>query len=197
MEGLGRSGISMEKQYHEGAKHIKTKWVTFAEHDCIYSKEHMSFIPPDDKYFYYNDNNYLVQTNNPYHPEWNGMYSKLKGRRVYSQLVCSTEKYLESQELKLSILLDPGWASRYPSGRMGEPGAYDLRKTLTLCRARGCSHLKDKCLEYNKFEAKDFNTKVPNLDLRHGGNYTGNRRGKYRCFELEPWGKIDEVLCRT
>jgi hypothetical protein len=42
--------------------------------------------------------------------------------------------------------------------------------------------------------ARDFRTAVPNIDIRHGGNFTGQRRGKKRRFELEPWGTLEATL---
>jgi hypothetical protein len=37
-------------------------------------------------------------------------------------------------------------------------------------------------------------TNIPNLDIRHGSNFTGPKRGKDRCYELLYWGKFDDVI---
>lgn len=51
--------------------------------------------------------------------------------------------------------------------------------------------LKDYIIRYN---AKDWSSKVPNIDIRHGGNWTGQRRGKQRTWELPFWGSFQTIL---
>src|SRR3972149_6881535 len=68
---LPRSGMSIDVALHEGMKRVRTNWVMVAEHDCLYSEEHVRWIPPDEVYFYYNDNNWLPPYQNPPYPPSN------------------------------------------------------------------------------------------------------------------------------
>lgn len=192
---IGRSGISLDIQLLEGLKRIRTKWVMVGEHDCVYSEEHVRWIPPDDKYFWYNDNQWLAQYSNPRRPEWNGMFSHWRKRRVQSQLICNTALYLEAQALKVEIVTDLAWRAKYPSGRVGEPGCSDFRRTMRLSRPLEVRHLRGKVYEYlTKYECKMFLTTVPIIDIRHETNYTGPRRGRNRTYVLPPWGRLEDVL---
>ena len=71
---IGRNWISLYKQILAGLEAIETEFVVIAEHDCMYSHEHLSWTPPKDDRFYYNHNHWLVQWGGN-HPEMNGMYS--------------------------------------------------------------------------------------------------------------------------
>jgi hypothetical protein len=195
MEGIGRSAASMERQTYTGLSRIQTKWVAFAEHDCVYSTEHFQWIPPDDESFWYNDNVWLCQYRNPKYPEWDGMFSYLKRRRVQSQLICATDLLREASKARLEILSDPAWVARHPLRSIGEPGAADPRRTLRLANYRYLRDIRAKLKSYiTQYQARDFATRIPNIDIRHGDNLTGQRRGKRRCFALHPWGTIEDVL---
>jgi hypothetical protein len=196
---IGKSGISMDKQILAGLDVIKTKWVSIAEHDCVYSDEHFRFIPSDDKYFWYNDNVWLAQLVHDRNPEYNGMFSYIKRRRVYSQLVCTVELLKKATEERLKLMTDPAWVDKYPSGRIGEPGSMNHKhadKLVDRLERHHVKGMKARLKEYVcGYGARDFKTKVPNLDIRHTTNFTGQRRGKLRRWELEPWGRLENVLC--
>ena len=93
------------------------------------------------------------------------------------------------------ILADPTWFELYPEGRIGEPGTASIRKTLAIASHRNVRHIKSAVKDYIVgYKARDFRTIVPNVDIRHGENFTGQRRGKKRRFSLEPWGTISDIL---
>lgn len=192
---IGRSGLNMDRQTYAGLERIDTKWVAFAEHDCIYSPEHFAWTPPDDESFFYNDNAWLCQYRNPKYPEWDGMFSYIKRRRVQSQLICSTELLREATARKIEILGHPAWMEHRGARAIGEPGSADYRRTMRLARRAPLQPIWRDLKDYiTMYAAKDFRTTVPNIDIRHGENFTGPRRGKMRRFELEPWGTLTAVL---
>jgi hypothetical protein len=194
---LGRSGLSMDKQTLTGLSRITTRFVAIAEHDCIYSPEHFKWTPPDEENFFYNDNVWLCQYRNPLHPQWDGMFSYVRGRRVQSQLVCSTGLLLGATKEKIGILGDPSWVKRNGARAIGEPGTADFTRTMRLSKYKSLRPIQISLKRYiTEHSARDFRTVVPNIDIRHGGNFTGQRRGKKRRFELEPWGAIENILGR-
>ena len=194
---LGRSGLSMDRQMLAGLERAKTRWVAVAEHDCVYSGEHFRWRPPEggEKSFWYNDNCWLAQVSNPKYPEWDGMYSYIKRRRVQSQLICAREQLIEATQRKIALLGDPAWQAKHPTRAIGEPGSADYAKGRAAVQGLSMRHLWAQMKDYlTRYGAQDFRTWIPNLDLRHGANFTGQRRGKRRSFLLEPWGRLDEVL---
>ena len=185
---IGKSETSLYHQMFVGLQAVKTKNVAIAEHDCVYSIEHFAF-QPDDENFWYNTNCWLAQLKNPKFPEMDGMYSFIEGRKVQSQLVSGTDILLEATVKRLKISKDQNWP-----GRLGEPGTADPRKSEKLARKATKSLLADLRDYINTTNAKTFATSIPNIDIRHGDNFTGPRRGKSRTFALMPWGTLDSVL---
>ena len=123
------------------------------------------------------------------------MFSYTKRRRVQSQLVCGTEHLLRATRDLLRIISTPEWFKLCPTGRIGEPGTASMAKTMRLANRREVVHLKKEIKAYiTGYQAKDFKTRVPNIDIRHENNFTGPRRGNKRRFSLDPWGSIGEVL---
>lgn len=192
---MPRSGISLDRQLLAAARLVKTKWVMLAEHDCLYCEEHVRYIPPDDVNFHYNDNNWLLQYKNTLHPEYDGMFSYRRMRRVQSQLVCDAKRYLEAMEFKWGIVSDPMWGEINPTGRVAEPGCCDRERTMLVSRHPSIIGLRPKLNEYmDRFQCVDFKTRHPNVDIRHESNFTGHRRGNYRRWELSPWGSMKDIL---
>lgn len=188
------SGISMYKNILAGLDQVKTKYVAIAEHDCLYTHEHFSFIPPDD-HFYYNDNCWLLQYDNPKHPEMDGVFSFWPNRRVQSQLICTTEKLKEATHFTMTICEDPLWNELRNGVGVGEPGAVNYEKAMRLTSGSNKLQLRNRVKDYIVgFNARDFSTILPNVDIRWGGNFTGPRRGKDRTFELQPWGTMQDVM---
>lgn len=44
------------------------------------------------------------------------------------------------------------------------------------------------------YKSEVFETELPNLDIRHGTNWSGWRRAHNRCWELPYWGKFADVM---
>ena len=192
---IGRSGASIYTQLMAGLERVKTRWVMVAEHDCLYSEEHIQYVPVDSTQFWYNDNVWLLQYQNPNHPEYDGMFSHIRRRRVQSQLVCDRDLLVEATTQLLAILKDEQWFAMCPTGRIGEPGTASYPKTMRLASRKELQHLKSAIKDYiTGYQAVDFKTKVPNIDIRHGQNFTGQRRGNYRRYSLDPWGTIKDIF---
>ena len=188
------SGISMYKQIIAGLDKITTTYVAIAEHDCIYTPEHFLFVPPDE-HFWYNDNCWLLQYRNPNHPEMDGQFSYWPSRRVQSQLICRVDRFRESCELAMTICEDPLWNEVRHNMGIGEPGAVDFDKAMRLTRGSAKRGLRNRIKDYIVgYNARDFATTIPNIDIRYGGNFTGPRRGRKKRLILEPWGSMSDIM---
>lgn len=192
---LPKSSLSICFQTKAALDIIKTDYVAIAEHDCLYTKEHFNFTPPDMTSFWYNSNIWNLQYKDILHPESVGMFSIFKNRMANSQLICSTKALLESINDRIEIMGDENWLRRYPTGRVGEPGAMSLDHAMRLARGRSLNDVRKKLVDYCvKYKGRTWQTKIPNIDIRHADNFTGQRRGDKRKFKLKYWGTIKDIF---
>jgi len=192
---IGRSGYSISRQIKAGLDLVDTKFVAIAEHDCVYSSEHFSWTPPDEEYFYYNTNCWLLQYQSKKRPAWNGTFS-IRWRRVQSQLIASTAQMLKAVDHQLDILGDPKIREMWPGyARLGEPGVYPKAFIHKSFRRRQFVHKIQEAEKYaTSYTAKTFKTQIPNIDVRHNDNISGQRRGTRRRRRLRHWGTMEDIL---
>ena len=195
MGEIGRSWMSLYKQILAGLEAVETEFVVIAEHDCLYTHEHLSFTPPDPDSFWYNHNHYLVQWGGN-HPEMNGMYSYILRRTALSQLVCS-KSLLQQSTMEVMRLLEMGLKVERGLHWYGEPGVISeqFRRAFVEASSGRSTQLQAYLKEYiTKYDTCFFCTNTPNLDIRHSSNFTGPKRGKKRCYEIPYWGKFEALL---
>lgn len=209
---LERSHLSMYKQMYAGALAAKTRYIALAEHDCLYTPEHFNWIPPQEDVFYYNVNHWFVQHGG----ERSGQYSYQR-RRPLSQLICGREVFLRAVEEKI-WMLENGWMIRKGMAGACEPGCRPPEEAMVkvpveqMMAALPCepgvdatkqeyvaalAEFKDLGKELGRWKAEAFRTQLPNLDIRHGGNFSGGRRGQEKAWELPYWGKWEDVYARS
>jgi hypothetical protein len=188
---IGRSRLSLYRQTLAGLEAAETEHTLIAEHDVLYSSEHLHWTPPDGERFWFNRNVVLLEGPGTNHPEMFGAYSDWPGRVCLSQLVCSRELHLASVRDRLWFE-ERGMPAAF---LLGEPGAF-VEKGVELARAqvRRSPALAD-VLECHlaRFGYQTFATTVPNVDIRHGSNWTGPRRGRNRRYDLPYWGKFADL----
>jgi hypothetical protein len=177
-----------------GLNIANTENVVIAEHDCMYTHEHLSWCPPKQDIFYYNHNCWLVQWGGN-HPELNGMYSYWDKRFALSQLVCNRLLLKKSIEERL-MYLNRGFNITKGLKGAGEPGVAD---NITMARQMAVSGQPIQLQRYLKgclteYKSEIFKTINSNLDIRHGTNFTGAKRGNNRTYELPYWGKFDSII---
>jgi len=188
-----RSWLTLYRQLKTGLESAGTKYVAMAEHDCLYTTEHMGWTPLSDDTFFYNENVYLVQWTTKSHPELNGMYSRYWRKRLaLSQLVCNRELLLESTEAKLKVLDD---RSVRAVQHAGEPGATKISEARRWAKSGRPVYLKKYLQDQlEKEKCATFETELPNLDIRHDENFTGPKRGRKRTYEIRPWGRFENLI---
>lgn len=195
---IGRSWLSLYRQMLAGLEATETEGVVIAEHDCLYTHEHLSYQPADPGIFWYNANHWLVQGPGSNHPEMFGMYSYWPKRTALSQLVCTKALLLESTREVLG-LLDNGLKVLQGLHFYGEPGvkSQQFERAFVEASSGRSTQLQAYLKEYvGKYESAFFRTDAPSLDIRHSSNFTGAKRGIRRCFDLPPWGKFVDLWAR-
>ena len=190
---IGSSWLSLYKQLLAGCEKATTKYIATAEHDCLYTKEHFDFVPPRDDTFYYNENVYFAQWKGN-HPEMEGMYSTYwEERRALSQLICNRELMIKAIKARLDLLE----TSDVKKIVYGEPGCslINLKRAQVVAKSGSHASLSPFLKEFIEAEKSDiFRTKIPNIDIRHKQNFTGPKRGKNRTFDLQGWGKFEDIM---
>ena len=73
--------------------------------------------------------------------------------------------------------------------KLNEKNHYLLVKTLVYAGIIGNDYVVG-------FNARDFKTVLPNVDIRWGGNFTGPRRGRSKMMTLEPWGTMEHIMVK-
>lgn len=192
---IGRSWMSLYTQLLAGLNEIKTENIVIAEHDCLYTHEHLNYTPTNPDIFWYNINHWLVQWHGN-HPEMEGMYSYWPKRTALSQLVCAKTLLQESTE-EVMNLLEMGLRVEKGLHWYGEPGVVSeqFRKAFVEASSGRPTQLQAYLKDYiSHYESNFFSTIRPNIDIRHGTNFTGPKRGKDRTYVLPYWGKFAEVM---
>ena len=121
-------------------------------------------------------------------------------------LICSREILLKAVRDKV-WMLEQGYMIRKGKAGAMEPGCLPTEEALIkitcepgVCDGRkdyvdSLAQFKDLGKEVGRWNAHGFSTVLPNLDIRHGGNFSGGRRGRERrCFELPYWGSMKEIF---
>jgi len=191
---LDRNSLSINIQIMKALDIAETKYIAIAEHDVLYTPEHFTFIPPDNE-SWYNENVWMLQYYSKDNPQFNGMFSQFKQRKANSQLICSTETMISSTQDRIDMMGDPAWFRKYPSGRIGEAGAMDYKHAMRLATGDSVSHIREALKKYiNRYKGYNWNSTLPNVDIRHNMNFTKNRRGVHRRYDIPHWGTMENIF---
>jgi len=191
-----RSWAMLYKQLLLACRAATTEYIGIAEHDCFYTEEHLGFFPPVDDKFYYNENVWLVCWDKEKRPNKHGTFSKYGIQRLaLSQMVCNRKLYVEALERRLDLIRRYKNATKKVAN-ISEPGYSRIIKKLVKRAHSGTSayikHLLPDFIELERYEI--FNNEIPNLDVRHGKNFTGARYGRKYLWEVPYWGRFESLL---
>jgi len=162
--GIGRSHESMCIQILRGIQALWADTVFFAEHDVIYHPSHFDFNPPKDDTFYYNSNRYWLNS------------------KTGQASTCSYCFGALSQLSANKSLAESHYVERVNAYRRG----------INVRVHHGTEPGKHKGNIITNHKIGEFFSEWPNIDIRHGRNYTKTDRfkEKYELFDGIPfWGK--------
>jgi hypothetical protein len=149
--------LSMFKKIVATLEHSTADIVYFTEHDVIYHPSHFDFTPPDKDTFYYNQNVYFLRSTDGHVLHYD--VNQLSGLCVYREAALT--HFRERLELT-----EKGGFDRYKIGF--EPFTHNRYQWK------------------NQFKMGTWKSELPNIDVKHGGNATGQRwsKSEYRNQQL-------------
>ena len=172
---IGQSSYNLYRQQYAGAQQVKTKYVAFAEDDCLYNMEHFSHRPSSDNVFSYNKNLWFLDKNIFWTKEHLG---------GFTTVVCNELLLDRLSEVFEKYPVEP-LPRKDQKGFFLEPGT------------------RDEELGLKKREIEFFSTEQPLITLCYWDATHGwpKRREKNSTVveELENWGRADELrkkLCQ-
>lgn len=157
---LQRGYLTMSKQILAALEASTADVVFFCEHDVLYHESHFDFTPPQKETFYYNENVFFVRAEDGHSLHYD--VKQLSGLCVYR------ETAIEHFKERVAMIEKEGFTRN-----MGfEPMTHGRIKWQHMYRCEA------------------WQSPYPNLDIKHGGNLTGQRwkKEQYRNqSQLKNW----------
>lgn len=191
---MGRSHLSLCRQIVAGLQAVTTDTVAFTEHDCLYTPEHLAFEPPDRGLFYFNTNHWFLQWSGPQRGEFSWRFRHALSNMVADRdlaLAAFAEKlYMaEHDEVLEDLATDTVTVTDLRRATQSEPGMRDHLPAYQMAADRFA--LVGYAI--HAYRKTRFKTRLPNVDIRHGGNWTGGRTGHLQRRTLHPWGDLETI----
>ncbi len=155
---------SIYKQLTVGVKQAKTKYVALVEDDCLYTKEHFDYRPPDGV-FGYNHNRYNLLSERE-------IEFSMRDRHVLSQCICEKDLLLAAMKEREKVKPPPELCGEFGVDR------YE--------RAMGVTERKSEA-----FRTKGKPNIVLCHKTNIGGRKLGTKDTKH---EIEGWGKATDMV---
>lgn len=146
---LKRGWLTMAKQILAGLKQLTNEYVFFCEHDVLYHESHFNFTPPKNDVYYYNTNVWKVRWSDGFAVHTNDC-------KQLSGMVCNRQfaiKHFEERVKRLETYNGTKF-DKYVRLIGFEPGTHNRKERV------------------DDFKAESYQSKYPNIDIRHNGNGT-------------------------
>lgn len=163
---LKRGYLTMAKQILAALENSTADVIYFCEHDVLYHASHFEFTPPDKQTFYYNENAWFLRSTDGHCLHYD--VKQLSGLCVYRETAIAHFKE------RVALIEKDGFTRN-----MGfEPMTHGRIKWQ------------------NQYPCGEWLSPYPNVDIKHGGNLTGQRwsKDKFRNQSLlKNWTESDTI----
>jgi len=189
---LERGYLTMAKQILAGLRELKTDIVFFTEHDVLYHPTHFDFVPSDKSLFYYNTNVWKLRASD-------GLAVKVDDCRQLSGLVAYRDFLIIHFEKRVEML-QKKWDSLKDNPMQEE----EFNKYVRAMGFEPGTH--GRAERVDDYKSKSYESKYPNVDIRHGLNATASRwnkdqfknekytKGWTEAYEIPGWGKTKDII---
>lgn len=187
---IGRSHLSMYRQLLAGVEAAPGDTIYLAEHDVLYHPDHFGITLHTDDKFCYNTNI---------------IYGHLAGKSIHTYTKTAQPRYTLSQLFAGRDILLSAFRERVrilelgleiPRGIPGmcEPGVNEAVYQARL-REQSKAQNRPDLGPLTLWQSDGFILPYPNVDLRHGGNLTGGRRGEINLgVNIDYWGELKAMV---
>lgn len=190
---LKRGYLTMFKQILSALENIKTDIVFFCEHDVLYSNSHFDFTPTDKETFYYNENVWFLRLTDGHALHYD--VKQLSGLCVYRQAALThfRERYMLVEE----------YVNTHPQDT--DEAAHEFNAFIRNIGFEPMTH--GRIPWKSVFPCSAWKSEVPNVDIKHGANLTGQRwkKEQYRNqrllvnwtesdTEIPSWGATQSLI---
>jgi hypothetical protein len=152
---LERGYYAMFKQILAGLEALHTDIAFLVDHDVLYHPSHFEFVPPRKDIYYYNQNVWRVRVSDGHALH----YHFFSGCCAYTEFLLAhyRERMRRIEEL------------------IAKNGVCTTSDFLTMGFEAGTHHREERI---DKYKAEIWESKYPNIDIRHKDNLTGSRWSK-------------------
>jgi len=193
---MKRGYLTLFKQILGALEKSTDNIIFFTEHDVLYHPSHFDFTPPDKETFYYNQNVWLLRMTDGHCLHYD--VNQLSGLCVYRE--AALKHFRERYEMALA---------EYERLKTIYPNEEEfLRMFNRFVRNIGFEPFTHHRVQWkNQFKLGTWKSELPNLDIKHGANATGQRWNKeqYRNQQLlinwvesedtiPGWPKTQEII---
>lgn len=183
---LKKGFLTMFKQILAALQNSKSDIIFFCEHDVLYDPSHFDFTPADENTFYYNQNVWMLRAEDGHCLHFD--VNQLSGLCVYRDAAIKhfRERYAMAEEAY---------------NRLNET---EFNRFIRNMGFEPFTH--NRVIWKNQFPYKTWKSDKPNVDIKHGGNATGQRWNKDQYKnqsllvnwiegnEIPGWGKGIDVV---
>ncbi|MCR4324159.1 MAG: glycosyltransferase [Candidatus Curtissbacteria bacterium] len=174
---LKRGYVAMYKEILGALENSKSDIIFFTEHDVLYHPSHFDFVPEDENTFYFNQNVWFLRM-----PDGHALHydvNQLSGMCVFRDAALTHYrerfKLIEEKERELST-----------------------EEFNRFIRHMGHEPFTHGRIEWkNQFKHDTWKSDLPNVDIKHGANATGQRwrKDQYRNQQLLiNWEEHDTII---
>jgi len=156
---MKRGYYTMHKQILAALEHSDADVIFFCEHDVLYHPSHFDFTPPKKDTFYYNQNVWFLRLSDGHALHYD--VNQLSGLCAYRDIL------LVHFREKLEKIAKEGFS-----------------------RNMGFEPMTHGRIKWDKvFACESWKSRYPNVDIKHGGNATGQRwkKEEYKTQNLPNW----------
>ncbi len=182
-----RGYVTMFKQILGALENSRDDIIFFCEHDVLYHSSHFDFTPVDKNTFYYNQNVWFLRSTDGHALHYD--VNQVSGLCGYREALITHYRERLAMVEKMEKEFDEVYFNKW-------------------IRHMGFEPMTHNRIEWkNKFKCETWKSLYPNIDIKHGGNLTGQRWSKdqYRNQNLlinwqetdtfiNGWGKTSDLI---
>ena len=179
---LKRGYLAMFKQIMAALENSRDDIIFFCEHDVLYHPSHFDFTPPDKNTFYYNTNVWRVRLSDG-HSLRTTDCKQLSGLCVYREtaLIHFRERFKMAEEKYKELVINEDET--------------EFNRWIRQCGFEPMTH--NRIQWENTFKLGSWESEIPNIDIKHNNNATGERwrKDQYRNQKwVEGWTESENIL---